>query len=363
MCSTRCPVFLVSVAVCLLVVGAATEAGAQSPSCDALRAQADSRSALLFSPSATLQVVRVPGGTDLTGSGDLLGPDTQVCAGLAFSPIDAYRGSLVQRRARAGCGRIRALESIEPALQQAAAYGRAGALRAQAEFLKAARPELDRLLHDAERRMQRRIVTVLEVGEIRRRRLRLLRQHVEARQELAGLEQRGMEPVLDTSLSGAVDDYGASALADYGAESRLRKADAWQVQLRGGVVPGSDVDWFGVVSVGYRFGGLWQGRAEERYQSARRAELDRSNRELRRRAERFSSAMAESARLLREELVLVEQELALISDEVERVESASTGRTQQLLAVLALDRIELSARQVFLVELIEARAAVAEEVD
>jgi len=359
MCSTRFVLFPLSVAVCLLATG---EALAQEhPSCDALRAQADSQSALLFSPSATLQVVRVPGGTDLSGSGDLLGSDTQVRAGLAFSPVDVYRGSLVQHRARQACSRIRALESIEPALQQAGAYGRAGALRAQTAYLDAARTELDELLRDAEARLERRVATVLEVGDIRRRRLRLLRQQIEARQELAALEQNGMDELLDTSIDAAVDEYGDASLAAYGAESRLRKADAWQVQLRGGVVPGADVDWYGVVSVGYRFGGLWQGGAEDRYLSARRAELTGSNRELRRRAESFAAAMADSARLLREELALVDSELELIAQEVERVEASATARSRQLLTVLALDRIELSARRAFVVALIEARAAVRTE--
>lgn len=326
-----------------------------------MRAQADSQSALLFSPSATLQVVRVPGGTDLSGSGDLLGADTQLRAGLAFSPVDAYRGSLVQSQARQACERIRALESIEPVLHQAGVYGRASALRAQTAYLDAARAELDDLLRDAEKRLARRVATVLEVGDIRRRRLRLLRLQIEARQELSGLEQNGMDELLHTSLDAAVDDYDEAGRAAYGAESKLRKADAWQAQVRGGIVPGSSVDWFGVVSVGYRFGGLWQAGAEDRYLRARRAELAGSNRELRRRAERFAASMADSARLLREELALIDSELALIAKEIERVESSPTARTRQLLSTLALDQIELSARRAFVVALIKARAAVQAE--
>jgi hypothetical protein len=108
--------------------------------------------------------------------------------------------------------------------------------------------------------------------------------------------------------------------------------------------------------VGWNVGNFRQGAAETEALAARVVDLLSGVAELRARVGRFLFALTESAARLREELLLLDRQLALYRERLstERVESE---RLRQSLALLEMDYLELSARRVFVERLLGTRAA------
>jgi hypothetical protein len=338
--------------------GAAAQGEERAPYCQRVQAEARSKASLLFAPRLEAQALRVPG-VDLLG-GQVPIPkqeEFQARVLLAYSPIDLFRGRTVLEVAAAECERNVAQEHLQRTLRQGSAVGRASALRQQASYLSARLPRVDELVLEAERRLERHVSTLLEVDELRLRRLRLHRNLSEARQELTQLEELGMDDSSALSLRGEVERYERATLEMERSRSTLRRMDAWQVDLRAGVVPAPDFDWLAIVSLSYNFGSIPQAGAERTYMEARRDELRSTDGELRIQIERLQRWAQTSVTQLREELALVERQLELRRQQEAAVERQDSERYMHLRALAELEQIELEAHRVFLEQLLAAREA------
>jgi hypothetical protein len=367
--------YLRSPATTVAVVGLAATITLASPAradgaaatCRKLRAEARSQAALLYAPRLTASLVHLPPGGALDPAQASFGDGDQVRGSIALSPVDAWRGHLVLRTADAECRRVAATLRLEPVLREGVEFGRAAALRAQIDFLTAALPRVGELVADAEARLARQILTAAEVDELRDRRHELRRQLIEARHELALLEEeafdRELEPGSPTTaadLAAGVAAYERASLAAERAHSALRRVSPWQVDLRLGVVPSDGTQWFGVVEVSYSLGDLWQRKAERAYLDARTDELRDADAELHVRTERFTHAMARSAAGLGDELALVDEELARLDAERARLDALDGDRAQEQRIRAELDGILLGARRTYLSRLLSARTRVAD---
>ena len=111
-----------------------------SAHCRHVEAVAQSEAALLYAPRVEIQGVRFPqnGAVDTSA---LVGDDFQLRAALAYSPLDAYRGTRVMQVAHAECAQHETERSVDDVLIAAANAGRGPALRRAADFLDGARDQ------------------------------------------------------------------------------------------------------------------------------------------------------------------------------------------------------------------------------
>lgn len=341
----------------LLVVSVVAGTAAAEPvpdACRVLRAEADSRSSLLYAPRVEVHGLHSPQLSDPTGTALLPSGGYQLRAGLAFSPLDVVRGRTVTSTAEAECERLLAREALEKVLQQGASFGRPAALKVQVTALEGGLARADEIVSLADQRLERGVATVLDVEELRLRRLSIDLRLAELRNELGLLGE-----VVDESdaVRPWLERYEVASVAAHEDHALLRRLDAWQVNLQAGASPYPRTDWFGVVSLGWNVGALAQGSAEVTALAARKDELRAGDTELRARVVRFTDAMAESARLLRTELALIDRQVATYRGRLE-TDRVVSERLRQSLALLEMDLIELVARRAFVERLLDARAKV-----
>lgn len=323
--------------------------------CRALRAEASSSAAVLELPRVEAQGIRSPGAGDIDGTGSIPLEGMQARALVGWSAVGLMRGQSLRAGAAAECEKWRAAEEIEQVLRQGTSFGRVEALRAQIAALEAGLPRVRELVEEARVRLERSIITVLELDAIELRRLSLETTLGELRHELAMLETQ--ERVEDASgLGDALARYERAAGEVEREQARRRRLNAWKLDVSAGAIPAPRQDWFGNVSVGWNFGGLSQtaeeARAKAAHEEARRSDTN----ELRPRAERFAASMQESARKLGEELVLIDRQIELHARRL--ADRPESDRLRQALASLEVGEIELRARRTFVERLRLARDAV-----
>ncbi len=334
-------------ALAALILAAGPARAADSPYCEKVRARAGAEAALLSWPKLFAQGVRFPS----TSDGDLgptLGEHIQARFGVTFSPTDLYRGVHVSREAEADCD-LHETSTRLGALVKGEADGTAlPALRAQAAYLEAHRPEWRQLVAAAEEQLAAGVLTVIELHELRRA-LALLERKVEvARGELERLE--ALAPAVHQgALGGLGESFTQGAMRLEREASRARALDALRVSVSGGVVPSRQpLEWFALLEVSYSLGGLARGQHEERNLAAREEELRHAPSEL-------PSLATERARVLRarrdqarRELKVVQDAQASVSGTRAALEQAQSSSVAAAKVLLALEQSSLEADRVFL---------------
>jgi hypothetical protein len=348
--------------VSLTGVGLAAPAAAEERStCDRLRAEARAEAALLYAPRIVVEGARVPGVARGAEIGDAADDGIQGRVALAVSPVDVMRGRATERIALAECVQDEVSLQIVEVLELGARYGELRATRAQLELLEARFGEIDALISEALDRFARQRATALEVDELRTRRARLRERAAELRHQIGMIEEtrggRAIDPDID--LAQLARAYRASVVAVDKRKSELRGLGAWRVDLRAGAAGADRVDWFAVVEVGYSLGQPWQKKAERRAAAARGRELDGDSRSLLVRLERLRSTMRRSADDLLVELRELDEELAVVRAERARVEGLDSDPARTLIARTTIELIDLEARRVAIVTLVDARRAFA----
>lgn len=330
-------------------------ASSEPAHCRALRAQANSTAAVLELPRLELQGLHSPVAGDLEGSTVLNHPGYQARAGIAWSAIGLLRAQSLRAAALAECERWSATQEIELVLAQGTSYGRAEALRVQIESLEAGAPRVSEIVEEARARFDRSLITILEVNELELRRLSFETELEQLRHELGLLDSQKQ-----TEEAGGLDDalarYEQASKAFEREQARNRRLAAWRLEISGGVVPFPEPDWFGVVSVGWSFGGLAQVSAEAEAKAAQEEARASELNELRPRTEKFMAAMAESVARLNDELVLIDRQLELHTKRL--AERPESERLRQAFAALEIGEIELRGRRAYVERLRSARDAV-----
>lgn len=343
--------------VAFSITPAVAAADARSATCRRLRAEAASTAVLLYAPEIELQALRVPPGGELEQPDTAAWRELQARAAVSFSPIDVARGRSVEAAAEADCERVLAAEQIDRVLRHRLTFGRADALDAQLAFFDARLGDVDALVVEAERRLQRGLTTAADVETLRLRRLMLHRKRSTARQERALLAAEGADAP-PPSLTAELVAYERAVMEMERQRSRVRRLAGWDLRVRAGAAAADDgATWFGTISVSYDLGHPWQAGAERRYLAARHDELSGAELERRAQLDRFHHGLRASAIELRDELALVDLELAAVGrriDDLRRLESAAA---RERIAAAELERLDLEADRTYLRRLVRAREA------
>lgn len=346
-----------------LALAAAAPAAAQdtTPYCRRVRAEAESRAYLLFSPRIAVQGLHVPlvGGT--TGTGVVQGTEWQARAALSFSPMDMARGALVLDQAGAECERRAAGEEIQRALEAGSSYGRLPALRAQVAYYRSQQPAIDRLLADAQAARDEQLITMHQLNDVRLRANAIARHVQSLEAEIERLE--GDDEALaatDRPIRAQLDDYESRSLDLVRAQSDLRRLNPWQISVTAGLVPLSTFDWFGAVEVSYNLGGIAQAFAEDAVVEARADELREADYEVRGAVDRFERRMRESTGDLRDALQLLDAQARLLDEQRDLLTRTSeeTAEAQHSLRMVEMNRIELEGDRIYRRALLSEREAV-----
>ncbi len=157
-------------AIAMALVGAAparAESPDAKPVCRKLTASAAADAVLLRWPKVVLEGLRFPSSNRID-LGPTVGDNLQARVGIVYSPLDAYRGALVERLGDAECGEKEVAIDLEEALAQAADAPRLAALRAERVYLEGQRDAWRALLGKASERFAARAITLMELHEFRR---------------------------------------------------------------------------------------------------------------------------------------------------------------------------------------------------
>jgi hypothetical protein len=343
---------------CSLVAGLVSTAHAQAPGepepgyCEMVRGVAAAEAALLQAPEAFASggVVN-PGEVAGTGTSVPLGrPRARLTAGLNYDVVGLLRGVALQQQAEAECERYRALQALQAAVKQGTSIGAETALQARERVLRQELVEAERLLAAARGEVEagRSTLEELNVVQLRVDGLRALahqtRQELERLRALPRLEEHPL-PALLAGFRSA--DARVEALS-----AELRNTLAWRVRLQAGYdeligVPQS-LPLFGLVTVSYNLGNLWQPAANARAGEGRRRALEEDVEGIAQEVTRLVGELraawhAEQARL-REVGVLV----ADLEHQLHELESLETQKVRHYRGYLRLELARLRAEHAWL---------------
>ncbi|OJT17594.1 hypothetical protein BO221_44305 [Archangium sp. Cb G35] len=331
-------------------------AGAQEPEespgyCAFVRGVGDAESAVLLAPNVFVGAGVVNAGDAGWSEGGPLGsPTPRFIAGVEYDFVGLYRGLSIRRRASAECERYRALSALQAAVKRGTDVGAEAALAARAQVLEAALPEAGQLLASLRDDVKEGRATVEELNALQLRLdgLRLLAyETAKERERLAALPRPAERP-----LSTWLQDFRAADDRVEAEAASQRSALAWKVGLRGGYdelinVP-QDVPFFGMLTVSYNLGNLWQTPANARAREGRRRLLEEDVEGVSQEVARLVSELraghsAEEARL-REVSVLVTD----LEGQLRELQAMETAKVRRYRDYLVLELARLRAEQAWL---------------
>lgn len=344
----------------ILLSLAATAAHAEpgAATCRRLTEEARAEAVILYAPRLVLEGARAP---SVAEAADPAGPTEgwQARASLAWSVTDALRGRAIERVADAECVRTAAADRAGELLTVGTRYGELTSTLAEIAFREAKLAEVDALIADALSRFEAQRATAQEVDELRDRRAAMRVRIADLRHTaglLEALDHGGSEVV---SLTGLAADVTAAELEVDRRRAALRSVSAWHIGARGGVAGGESSDWFAVVEVSYSFGQPWQAGANRRALQARADELAGVAHQVPAELEQMLRTMRRSVVDLDAELRTIDDELAILQAEQDRVAAVENDAARQLSARYTLERIELEARRTGVAALADARRELA----
>jgi hypothetical protein len=319
-----------------------------SPYCEKVHERAADDAAILMGPRVSLQGLRFPENGQLAG-GTVVSQGFQTRAGLTFSATDLYKGFGVLRVGEADCREHEARAELAEALAEGDDDARRAALQAQIAFLEAHADEVQGWVDRAAARFANRLITLVELEDVRTRAAALERKLMQARGQARELVAKGAPA--GGSPAPSVDRL-ASAYADAAADleratSRARSSEPWQLEMTGGVVTYPRVDWYGVVQLGFNLGGLARGGHAERHERARKDEIARASYETDANVRRSHELLAVKLEEARLELALLQRELTDLQSTRKGLEGSEAPNVVHQRERLALEQVGLEAEQAF----------------
>jgi hypothetical protein len=330
----------------LLVLCSRNATAQDGPYCEKVRARAAGDAALLMSPRLFVQGIKFPSNGQLD-VGITAGSGYQVRTGLSFSPLDFYRGLDTLRVADTDCEQHATASAIQVLVIKGSLKARLSGLRAQTAYLTAHREEWRQLSDKAVTRLSERVITLTEFDSLRQDVAALEHKLVQAEgdaNQLASISSRLPEEPPSTLAR----QYVERAMRFEEAQSDLRKLEAWQIQLTGGVVPIAPVDWYGVAEVSFNFGGLARSRQERRYLEARGDELRHASYEPESQLSEFRAQATAALDEARHDLAIVERDVAVFASTRGILEKSEAASVAQTLDTLTVQQIATEADGVYL---------------
>ena len=321
---------------------------------------AESQAYVLASPTVWAEGVHVPRLGDETGMGLVQGGDWQLRAVLSWSPLDLARGVMLIDQTGTECVALGAATRVRRTLELGASFGELEARRAEEAVLAEALPHLQELLAASRVRASEGLGTSEQVTTLESEIVRIERRRAQLVAEIQRLAdgQREADPA---NVESDLALYESSTMSLENQRSSYRRMSPWIVQMRGGVVPTGQVDWFGQVQVGYNLGGIAQQFAEDAVLAARRAELAEDADELRQHVETLERQLQASLPALRAELEHTERLIALTEHQQALLAQLQTSDVAHLHAMGELQLITLRAERAHWNELLRQRTAIVED--
>ncbi len=340
---------------------AAVPAGASRVTCDRLRAEARAEAALLYAPRVQLEGIRAPGALDPARPAGAGGAVAQARLSLALSPIDMLRGHAIESVAAAECARVALADQLDRVLAVGTRHGELAAARDELAYLDGHIAEIDAMVSDGINRFERQRATAAEVEELRERRASLRAHIAELRHRSLVLEQFDGTAEIPREPAELAPRYRAAALEVDRRRADERGLSAWRLDVRAGLAEADQSDWFGVVELAYSFGDPWRRAADREFLRARARELASDPRDASVRWDQLRRAMRRSVDAIELEIRMVDDELAKLRSERDRVAQVADGNdgARQLQARYTINLIELEARRVSLSSLAAARRPLA----
>jgi hypothetical protein len=325
-------------------------------SCAKFRSLARAEASLLFAPKIGVQFLRLPkAGTISTDGTSEIGERNQIRAYVGYSVLDLYRGTVTLELGELDCKRATAEVELLEAIELGQSQGKEAAIRKALAFLDQRVERLKELGQEVARRFELGRITLRQLDDIRgdielakQKRLALL-------EDLSLIEAKSTKSRDSSSLSALVSAYLRNDLEREKSASRLRRTRAWDVLLRGGVIPTSDRDFFGALEITYNFGQPFQAAAEKEYLSARQREVNRSNYDPAQNATRVLEYQKRSIPILKEELSLREEALEQLLHHETVLRASDNVDVPNLLAEVEVRRILVEVDVVYFKELFAQR--------
>jgi len=319
--------------------------------CAFVRGVGDAEAAVLVAPDLFASVGLVNAGEAGGAAGvPLGGPTPRITAGLSYDVVGLYRGLTLRRRAEAECERYRALSALQAAVKRGPDVGAEAALAERARVLEGALPEAEQLLASLRVDVKEGRATVEELNALQLRLdgLRALAHETARERERLAALPRPAERPLSTWLQElrAADDRVEEESAG------LRRATAWSVRLRGGydelINVRQDVPLFGVLTVSYNLGSLWQPAANARAREGRRLALEEDvqgvSQEVGRLVRELRATHGMEETRLREVTVLVGD----LEGQLKDLQAMETAKVRRYRDYLVLELARLRAEQAWL---------------
>jgi hypothetical protein len=342
------------VVLSLALVGPSELQAQASPYCIKVQARARSEAVLLFAPRLHAQLLRNPSMADL---GPLIVDNFQLRVGASFSPVEALRGARLVDLSEADCQLQTVQESGRRLVASPIEALFVAAYRAQVQAFHASSGEREKLMATARERLRQKLITVLEFHEIEQLADELQQKQEVTRGALARLEAEGVE-LPSGGLDALARSYTDNANTYEKKARSLRALDPWTVRLAGGAIPTNQdsVDWYGWLEVGYSLGGLFRAKHENRYQEARRAEIDAARYELPAKVRLLARQVNARLAQAESELSLNNKSLKFIDDTLRSLGTSDLPNISHARDSLLLQRMIAVAEQAYLHTLVDTLA-------
>jgi hypothetical protein len=356
--SPSAPGILLTILTCVSVTLLPRVAAAQKTQyCRQVQARAASDAGLLMTPRVLVQGIRFPRGGQQLDAGPTTEEGFQLRTGLAFSPIDFFKGQGVLRVGDADCERHEASVRLESVLARGTDDARLPALREQVSFLRAHAEDWRAFAAKAATRLSQRIITVVEYTNVQRFVDALERKVVQVEGQANQLSARlpkGPATSSTAALGALGTDYYQQAMRFEHEASRVRQLDDWKLQITGGVIPQTPADWYGTLELSFSLGGLVRDSNEDAYIDARSNELRYAPEGVATRLEQFRAEANAALEQARRELELLQHSLEVIRATRTALETTEAESVAQARDMLAIEQLSVESDAIFLRALVDA---------
>lgn len=351
---------LLSVVLALFLEGQPTEGKEPPPDdgeayCLYTKGVAQSEAALLRAPELFASVGHFSTvGTSLEPAAGV--QTTRILAGLRYDLARLVRGNLLVRRAQAECRRYQAMSRLETALREGQGATMAPALASKIAILRNRLPALMQRMNGLQADVAAARATVEDYHSYRIR-VDELRDAI-ATIELQLAEGRARNAQSAEPLSDLLDAYWQADREVEEAEGELRRVQAFGLELKGGyeelLTVEQGVPLFGLVTLSYNLGHLWQGQPNRRAREARE-EWRRvrggapGNQRIAEALHRLEATREAQRKRLEDVRVLARD----IAEQLEVVEALETRKVSRFRDYLWVESTRLEAERAFLEKHVE----------
>ena len=287
--------------------------GTMTRDCQAIRARAAGDAAMLLSPSVAAEGIKYPA----TGGFAAIGGSTtvdglQARAYFLWSPLDAYKSVLVRELGDKDCAQQAAIIQASGALEQLNDIGKETALQNQIDYLQNQQSMMSDIIFQAQKRVGAGAATIMDLMVLQQTVSTLSLKMEQARMQLDTVRAKHYVVKQNSfaELMLRVQDTSMSYERQF---SKVRMLQPWQINMQGGVVPpmtsSDNFQIFGVLTATYNFGGLFLGKHEDQYLSAREHELRSARYELSDQLSRFRETVRSNMIDLQRQLQVVDTQL------------------------------------------------------